>query len=86
MFGLGNRQYEHYNAQGRFVDKILDSFGAKRMYPYGEGDDDGTLEEDFESWKAKLWNTLRKSELGLESETMPRTTIRKSSVCHGEQK
>ena len=68
MFGLGNRQYEHYNAQGRFVDKILDSFGAKRMYPYGEGDDDGTLEEDFESWKAKLWSTLRKSELGLESE------------------
>ena len=69
VFGLGNRQYEHYNAQGRFVDKTLESFGAKRMYPYGEGDDDGPLEEDFESWKAKLWNTLRKSELGLESDS-----------------
>jgi NADPH-ferrihemoprotein reductase len=68
VFGLGNRQYEHYNAQGRFVDKTLESFGAKRMYPYGEGDDDGTLEEDFESWKAKLWTTLRRNELGLESE------------------
>jgi len=28
------------------------------MYDYGEGDDDGTLEEDFEKWKSNLWPTL----------------------------
>ena len=42
-----------------FRGQTLESF-AKRMYPYGEGDDDGTLEEDFESWKAKLWSTREK--------------------------
>jgi len=64
VFGLGNRQYEHFNAQGRFIDKTLESFGAQRMYKYGEGDDDGTLEDDFEEWKANLWVQLRRSEYG----------------------
>jgi len=41
VFGLGNKTYEHYNAMGKFFDKKLAELGAERMYPLGEGDDDG---------------------------------------------
>ena len=54
VFGLGNRQYEHYNAMGKFANTNLAKFGAQTVYAYGEGDDDGTLEEDFEEWKESL--------------------------------
>lgn len=59
VFGLGNRQYEHYNAIGRLVDARMEHLGAKRVYHYGEGDDDASLDEDFEDWKEKLWKELR---------------------------
>jgi NADPH-ferrihemoprotein reductase len=59
VFGLGNRQYEHFNATGRFVDQQFEKFGGKRMYPYGEGDDDGCIEEDFDEWKENLWKQLQ---------------------------
>lgn len=54
VFGLGNRQYEHYNAMGKLVNKRCLDLGGKSMFDYGEGDDDATLEEDFESWKSAL--------------------------------
>ncbi|CAM9868729.1 unnamed protein product [Phaeothamnion confervicola] len=58
VFGLGNRQYEHYNRMGKVTDKGLEKLGASRMFRYGEGDDDGTLEEDFEAWRDELWPAL----------------------------
>nr|CCA13989.1 NADPHcytochrome P450 reductase putative [Albugo laibachii Nc14] len=58
VFGLGNRQYEHYNAMGRSIDKQMELAGARRLYRYGEGDDDQNIENDFEEWKKKLWSTL----------------------------
>lgn len=58
VFGLGNRQYDHYNAMGRITNEVLEKYGATRVYEYGEGDDDGTLEEDFEEWKKNLWPAL----------------------------
>ena len=60
VFGLGNTQYEHYNAMGRLVNKLLEERGADRAYDYGEGDDDGTLEQDFENWRDGLWPALVK--------------------------
>lgn len=60
VFGLGNRQYEHFNAMGKFTDQSLGKFNAQRVYDYGEGDDDGTLEEDYDNWKSSLWLTLLK--------------------------
>lgn len=59
VFGLGNRQYEHYNSVGRLVDEKMALYGAKRVFNYGEGDDDASLDEDFEDWKENLWKALR---------------------------
>ena len=47
VFGLGNRQYEHYNKMGRYIDKRLEALGGTRIFQYGEGDDDQNLDEDF---------------------------------------
>jgi NADPH-ferrihemoprotein reductase len=54
VFGLGNRQYEHFNKMGKLTNQMLEKFGASRMFEYGEGDDDNALEEDFDAWKSKL--------------------------------
>ncbi|CAM9560193.1 unnamed protein product, partial [Scytosiphon promiscuus] len=58
VFGLGNKQYEHYNLMGKSTDQGLQKLGAQRMFEYGEGDDDDQLEEDFEAWKEKMWMAL----------------------------
>ena len=41
VFGLGNKTYEHFNAVGRYIDTRLEGLGATRVFPAGEGDDDG---------------------------------------------
>ena len=58
VFGLGNTQYEHYNATGRTLNKLLEEKGATRVAEYGEGDDDGSMEDDFEQWRDQLWPQL----------------------------
>ncbi|CAG8778526.1 6310_t:CDS:2 [Gigaspora margarita] len=55
VFALGNKTYEHFNAVGRLVDSKLTEFGATRIGERGEGDDDGSLEEDFLGWKEEMW-------------------------------
>lgn len=61
VFGLGNKQYEHFNAMGKFVDMSIGKLGGKRIIPIGMGDDDDDLEGDFENWKEKsLWPALKK--------------------------
>ncbi|KAG2230720.1 hypothetical protein INT48_004773 [Thamnidium elegans] len=54
-FGLGNKTYEHYNEVIRKVDTNLKNMGAKRIGERGEGDDDGSLEEDFLAWQEDMW-------------------------------
>ena len=58
VFGLGNRQYENFNRMGKFVDGKLSELGAIRVVPLGLGDDDQSLEEDFERWRQDLWPIL----------------------------
>merc|ERR1719253_1674755 len=55
VFGLGNKQYEHYNNMGRFADAALEECGASRIVPIGLGDDDDDLEGDFETWKDNVF-------------------------------
>jgi len=58
VFGLGNRQYEHYNKVSRTADAWLEKLGATRIFELGAGDDDGDMDEDFEGWRERLWPEL----------------------------
>jgi len=58
VFALGNRQYEHFNKVGKYVDKALEELGGERVFDLGVGDDDGDMEEDFEGWRERLWPAL----------------------------
>lgn len=58
-FGLGNKTYEKYNEMVKICDSELKRLGATRLGDYGMGDDgDGTMEEDFLSWKENMWSVV----------------------------
>lgn len=54
VFGLGNRQYEHFCAMGSKVSKAMKALGAREVAPRGEGDDD----KDIDAGAGHPWQRL----------------------------
>ncbi|KAH6665927.1 cytochrome P450 oxidoreductase [Halenospora varia] len=64
-FRLGNSSYQFYNEMIKCVYSTLSSVGAHRIGSVGLGDDaDGSLEDDFLTWKDEMLPQLAKH-LGL---------------------
>ncbi|PNW88663.1 hypothetical protein CHLRE_01g039350v5 [Chlamydomonas reinhardtii] len=61
VFGLGNKQYEHFNSVGKKVFKAMKACGATALCRRGDGDDDGVIDDDFEKWCTELYEALDKS-------------------------
>ncbi|NWZ64422.1 TYW1 synthase, partial [Acrocephalus arundinaceus] len=66
VFGLGNSAYvDHYNSVGRRMDRWLWMLSASRIMTRAEGDCNvtqskhGSIEADFEAWKAKFLTRLQ---------------------------
>ncbi|KAL6552645.1 MFS transporter multidrug-resistance type transporter [Orobanche hederae] len=60
VFGLGNRQYEHFNKIATEVDKLVAEQGGQRLVPVGLGDDDQCIEDDFSEWRDLVCPELNK--------------------------
>lgn len=70
VFSLGNSTYEFFNAVGIKLNEKLESLGAERFAPYGQGDDGvGTMDEDFLAWKEQCFDSL-KNDLNLEEKEL----------------
>ena len=69
-FGLGNRNYKHYNRVIDVVADRLDRAQAKSMLPVCRADDSkGGTQEDFMEWKEPMF-TLFSNEFGYEEKEM----------------
>lgn len=70
VFGLGNKQYEHYAAAGKQLYKGLLALGASPLCRRGDGDDDDDIDADFQSWTFQFLKALDDSTLGLVSKVL----------------
>lgn len=60
VFALGSTQYDLFAKAGKDTDKVLAGLGGKRLLPCGTGDENGTMDEDFETWKTAMWEAVEK--------------------------
>ncbi|ETO01351.1 NADPH-cytochrome-P450 oxidoreductase [Reticulomyxa filosa] len=66
VFGLGNSQYQFFNEMGKQFDQRLQELGGQRLIDRGIGDDDkGSIDDQFNEWKEKLWPIITMKFLGV---------------------
>jgi cytochrome P450/NADPH-cytochrome P450 reductase len=71
VFGCGNRDWAStFQAIPRLIDDRLEAFGARRLYPRGEGDARGDFDGEFHAWYEPLWSTVA-AELGIGLAAVP---------------
>ena len=63
VFGLGNKQYEHFCAVGKKVQAAMLGLGANALIRNGEGDDDEDIEADYDKWREEFHSVLEDSSL-----------------------
>jgi NADPH-ferrihemoprotein reductase len=63
VFGLGNKQYEHFNATGKAVHRLLLELGGLPIAPLGLGDDDSDISDDYDAWLNMLMASVEKQAL-----------------------
>ena len=73
VFALGNRQYEHFCAMGKKVQKCMVEMGATSLLPMGTGDDDDDIDRDFDEWSSAFFKALGDSNLLKAGETVDLT-------------
>jgi NADPH-ferrihemoprotein reductase len=59
VFGLGNRQYEHFCSMGKKVDSCMEEMGGRALLPLGVGDDDDDIDRDFDQWSTKFFEAVK---------------------------
>jgi len=59
VFGLGNKQYEHFNAIGKKAYANMEALGARPLLRRGDGDDDGCIDDDFDQWCSEFEEVLK---------------------------
>ena len=61
VFALGDKSYANFAKVGRETDRLLEKYGATRVYDLGVGDDEeGHVTKYFKEWKKTIWDTLSK--------------------------
>ena len=63
VFALGNRQYEHFCAMGKKVQKCMLELGASPLLSMGTGDDDDDIDRDFDEWSSEFFHALKSSDV-----------------------
>ena len=76
VFGLGNKQYEHFCAVGKRMHRALAALGATALVQRGEGDDDDDIEADFEAWRTELYAALDKATV------LAKAVVRRRRLCY----
>jgi sulfite reductase alpha subunit-like flavoprotein len=63
VFGLGSTRSHmaHYQVVGRALDARLEALGGVRVVSRGEGDDSGSLEDDFDAWALEAVPLLKEA-------------------------
>ena len=59
VFALGSKAYPNYCAFGRYLDRLLEELGGKRLHPRGEGDELRNQDDSFAEWAKVTFKVIK---------------------------